>query len=48
MSVPNNALKTLTFMTEIQILWATVIGLPILAVCITLAMPSVRQDSKQN
>lgn len=35
-------------MTEIQILWATLIGLPILAACITLAMPSVRQDIKQD
>jgi|GEM_PF-6683194 len=35
-------------MTEIQILWATLIGLPILAACVTLAMPSVRQDIKQD
>ena len=35
-------------MNEIQIFWATLIGLPILAACATVAMPSVRQEIKQD
>ncbi|MEC7121077.1 MAG: hypothetical protein VXW65_14415 [Pseudomonadota bacterium] len=35
-------------MTETHIVWATLTGLPILAACITLAIPSIRQDIKQD
>lgn len=48
MVVPNNALKTPTLMNDIEIFWTTLIGLPILAACVTLAIPSVRQKIKQD
>ncbi len=35
-------------MNDIEIFWTTLIGLPILAACMTLAIPSIRQEIKQD
>lgn len=35
-------------MTDIQIFWTTLLGLPILVACVTLAIPSIRQQIRQS